>query len=154
MQTLLFSGGRFFYLFLRVFSLKDFFLNWDLVLGPLSISYCWCREHRLFVAWRPIRREDDGVLRYSTLRRAWAFGLTDNGRKKLSSIWHYAHEDKLRGEWQIDHFPGRADERVVRIWFPRFRVNDMPLLTYWRRHGASHMRIWRKDRKIPSRRLA
>ena len=124
--------GNVFLLRLRTTSFTDFFFNWDLDLGPLGLSYCYCRPHRLLVSWKKIVRDGKHPLRFALNRRVWKFGATSawNGEETASGpIWKYAHKTEGRGE-PIRHFWTLASAKIVLVPV-RFRITQMRVALWW-----------------------
>lgn len=148
-----------FWLMLRPISVRDFFLNWDLDIGPLGISYCWFRQHRLLVTWRPILHTENGVLYYHHQRRKWALGPTDTNAKgkhhyrSIGPIWRLAYPDRLRGEWVQDEYMDSPEKRRVPIHRPTITINGFSPRTYWDNYGRNKLRyrlnLWRTKLHLP-----
>jgi len=96
--------GNMFHLSLRFFSLRDFFFNWDLGIGPLGASYCWHRSHRLGISWRFIQKRH-GKWTLAGAHRYWALGHTEvfdttsrRWKKTRGAIWRWANPSQYHGE--------------------------------------------------------
>jgi len=106
--------GNIFHLSLRATSLRDLFFNWDLDIGPLGISYCWCRQHRLGISWRLMKKRD-GKRRWTGLHRYWALGHIDVFDKpsqlwvkSRGPLWRWAWPDRYHGEVMVNGLDAEA----------------------------------------------
>jgi hypothetical protein len=113
---------QWFTLTLRPSSFKSFFLNWDLDIGPLQLSLCWHRPHKLCIGWRQRGLAQDGHS-WGYWRRIWAL-FRDPG-------WQ---EDRYHGESQFVQVAPITEPKPTRyeLGWPRFLfrvfVDSRPLL--------------------------
>ncbi|OGD65256.1 hypothetical protein A2215_01030 [Candidatus Berkelbacteria bacterium RIFOXYA2_FULL_43_10] len=125
-MTIFIAIGTVFMLTLRTASWRDFFMNWDVDIGKLGISYCWCRAHRLGICWRHRIVRDNGVAAYRG-KRQWSFGLSDTHDVRYEGagpIWRFAFKDRGRGEYVWGITTDRGYDIVW--WPPKFNIGGSP----------------------------
>lgn len=131
--------GNMFRLTLRATGLRMLLQNWDIDLGPLSISYCWHRGHRLGISW-DIMKKRDGKWWFIGKKRYWALGhtqiLDETTRRwvnKTGPIWRRAYTDRYWGEVMPD---GHIESIS---WTPKFSFDWRAIrdrIVFWFRHDV------------------
>jgi len=107
---------QWFLLNLRFTSLKDFFLNWNIQIGQLTINLNWRRPEKLFISWRQ-RHLDKSLLVWGYWERTWAFLREPNSG--FSDRWH--------GEWALQEIQNSnyPKPKVFELTFPSLRYSSL-----------------------------
>jgi len=123
-----FFVGNFLRLTIRPRNLKDFFLNWDLDVHRLGITVCWHQRQKIVVVYKGFGKSSDGVWKYITPHRFWAFGW-----------FRWAFPDKGRGE-----LSGGPEFRTMECWPPKLSIDGI-LFGMWLQFHRAHRRHRRRQ---------